>query len=128
MTKRFATALLALASQSWGGQALWVSGKVVAGTAPDGSGSSAPSHAGVVILRDNVPGESAKQLAGPDALDPMRIFSPPQSPAYFLTDAGSQWPTALSVGQVVLSVCESMPPLHGMGGTLAYAGASSSVV
>lgn len=108
-------------------QAAWVSGKVLASASADGSGADAPKYSSLVLVRNSVPGEFAVQIAGPDLSDPMRIFAPAHMPAYYLTDAGSQWASGISSGQVLLSIVEAMAPLHNWGGA-AYAGAVSAPV
>jgi hypothetical protein len=113
---------LALAAPLHGAQAVWVTGKVVAPAAADGSGTDAPKHSSLSLIRANVPGELAVQLGGPDATDPMRIFAPAHKPAYYLADAGSQWPSGISTGQTLIAIVETMAPDHGWRGA-AYAGA-----
>jgi hypothetical protein len=118
---------LALAQGGLGAAPAWVNGKVIGTAAADGSGTDAPKYSSVSIVRANIPGELAIQMAGADATDPTRIFSSAKIPGYFLTDAGSQWPSGISNGQSVLAVVETMPGEHGWSGA-AYAGAVSMVV
>lgn len=107
------------------GMTSWATGKVfVTGTA---AADNASKYSSLTVMRYNIPGEMAVQLAGPDATDPTRIFPPSSTPAYYLTDAGSQWTTALSTGQQTLAVIETTPLLHGWSGP-ACAGAVSGTV
>jgi hypothetical protein len=119
--------LLAIASGLSAGSTGWVTGKVLASAAADGTGADAPKYSSLTLVRANVPGEFAVQLAGGDPTDPTRIFSPLHAPAYYLSDAGSQWNSAINVGQSVLAIVETMAPQHDWSGQ-AYAGAVTGTV
>jgi hypothetical protein len=119
--------LASLGTSLLAGQAAWINGKVVGTAAADGSGADAPKYSSLSLVRANVPGELAIQMAGQDPTDPTRIFSSVKIPGYYLTDVGSQWNSGMASGQSVLAVVETMAPLHGWTGE-AYAGAVSAVI
>jgi hypothetical protein len=124
---RWAMGAMVLSLGTLHGGPAWVNGKVIGTAAADGSGMDAPKYSSVSIVRANIPGEVAVQMAGADATDPTRIFSSAKIPGYYLTDAGSQWPSGIANGQSLLAIVETMPGDHGWTGA-AYAGAVSMVV
>lgn len=114
------------AVSAYAGNAFWLSGRVLS-PATTGNGADASLFAGVTLLREQIPGEKAVQLASSDTLFPTRVMLRPGQGAYFLTDAGSQWPSAVASGQVVLCVAETYLGQHAWQGK-AYASASSGTL
>ncbi len=105
-----------------GGTSLWVSGRILS-PAIVGTGMDASMFAGVTLLREQIPGEMATQLASSDTLFPTRVMFRPNQGAYFLTDVGSQWPSAVASGQVIVAIAEVFSGQHAWQGK-AFASAS----
>jgi hypothetical protein len=82
---------------------------VQAPTDQDAFNTGAPASAGLLLVRDTLPGETAVQLAGPDGPGPGRIFTRPGVGSYGLTDVGAQWTTPVAVGQSILGLVETYP-------------------
>jgi hypothetical protein len=109
------------------GDAFFVTFPVQSPVGALGQDAQAASIAGVRIVRDGIPGEEARQLAGPDGPEAGRIFTRPDLGSYVLTDVGSQWNSALSQGQNVLALVETYPGQFGWEGK-AFVGAIRAVV
>jgi hypothetical protein len=117
--------LAALQAQAFGNPAM-ATGKVYV-QALVSADQVAPKYAGLMLLRSNIPAEFATQQGGPDNTDPSRIYPAGANPAYYMTDAGSQWTSGISQGQGTLAIVQCVPGEHNWSGT-AYAGAVSSTV
>jgi hypothetical protein len=87
----------------------------------------AVQNSGAVIVRDNIPGQEAYQMAGMDGSGIGRIFSRPGQPSYVLTDVGSQWVSGIGVNQTILAIIECYSPQFGWDGP-AYSAAETDVV
>jgi hypothetical protein len=114
--------LLLLPQIGLAGAPFLVKGDVFTALGTSGTPSTANSYAWVTLLRDHIPGESAVQNPGPNPTYPQRLFPAGKRPAFFLTDTGSQWNTALATSQTVLAVVETIPGRNGWSGD-AYAAA-----
>jgi hypothetical protein len=95
---------------------------VQAPTGAAGQDAQAAMSAGVTLLRHQIPGEPAHQMAGPDGPGIGRIYTRPSLGSYVLTDAGSQWVSAVSQSQTVLGIVETYAPQFQWGGK-AFVGA-----
>jgi hypothetical protein len=115
-------ALWLLAGAAQAGNSSFFHAKVFVTPQPDGSGFDAATYAGVTLVRQNIPNQSAVQQAGQDLIYPNKIFSPKNGPSYFLADAGAQWPSSLASGQQVLAVLETYPGQYGWQGGAYSAG------
>jgi hypothetical protein len=115
-------AVLALPLSLGAANPFFVTYPVQAPAAAVGLEAQAAMAAGATILRDQVPGEPAFQMAGPDGPGLGRIFTRPGLGSYVLTDAGSQWATGPGNGQTVLALAETTAGQFGWTGK-AYAGA-----
>jgi hypothetical protein len=80
---------------------------VQAPTGAAGQDAQAAMSAGVTLLRHQIPDEQAHQMAGPDGPGVGRIYTRPSLGSYVLTDAGSQWVSAVSQSQTVLGIVET---------------------
>jgi hypothetical protein len=93
-----------------------------------GQGADACQYAGVSLVREQLTGQVATQVAGPFPTDPTRIYTRPGQGSFFLTDVGSQWTnTVVGLNQEVLAFAEADAGLHSWTGA-AYAGASRAQV
>lgn len=116
-----------LATPLSAGNTFFVTFPVQAPADAAGQDAQATASAGVTILRHHIPGEPAFQMAGPDGPDKGRIFTAPGQGSYVLTDAGSQWTTAVNPLQTVLAVVETFAGQFGWDGK-AYAGAAQGLI
>lgn len=107
MRTRLAILMFLTAAPLSAGNPFFVNFAVQAPAAATGQDAQAAMAAGVTVMRDQVPGEWAYQVAGPDGPGPGRIYSRPSTGSYVLTDVGGQWTTAISQGQTVLAVTET---------------------
>lgn len=87
-----------------------------------GQDAQAAMSAGVTLLRHQIPSERAHQMAGPDGPGIGRIYTRPSMGSYVLTDAGSQWISAVSQSQTVLGIVETYAGQFQWGGK-AFVGA-----
>jgi hypothetical protein len=90
-------------------------------------GINAVKNSGVSLVRNQVPGQIAYEMAGPDGPGIGRIYSPTSGPSYVLTDIGSQFSSILVPNQHVLAVLECFQGQFGWEGP-AYSAASSTLV
>jgi hypothetical protein len=93
-----------------------------------GQGADACQYAGVTLVREQLTGQVAIQVAGPLATDPSRIYTQPGQGSFVLTDVGNQWTnTVVGLNQEVLSFLETDAGMHTWTGA-AYAGASRAQI
>lgn len=109
------------------GNSYFITFPVQAPAGVNGEGAQAASAAGVTILRHQIPGEAAVQLAGPDGPGIGRIYTQPGKGSFVLLDAGSQWETSVSQLQTILGIVETYSGQFAWQGK-AYSGAVSAVV
>ena len=77
----------------------FILGYVHSSNGTPGSLTTANSYAGVTLLRHQLMGQPAVQLAGPDPNYSTRIFPAQNGKAsYYATDAGSQWTNPAGAG------------------------------
>jgi hypothetical protein len=120
--------LLALARPALAGVNVACLGKLFTASGVTGTAATENSFAGMSVVRDSLPNESAVQSLGPNGAYPSAVFPAGTLPAYGLTDAGAQWNTGLATGQVVLGVYETAPGVNGWAGSAAYAAAIAQTV
>jgi hypothetical protein len=119
-------ALSALPGLSRAGNSFFVQAPVQSQVDAAGLGADACRSAGASVLRHQVAGDVATQLAGPPE-DPTRLYTRPGQGSFLLTDAGSQWVTGVGVNQTVLAITETRNGEHGWLGP-DYAGATQGLL
>jgi hypothetical protein len=119
--------VLALPVAVHAGNSYFVTFPVQAPTSASGEGALVAAAAGVTLVRHQIPGEPAVQLAGPDGPGLGRIYTQPGKGSFVLVDVGSQWPTSVSQLQTVLGVVETVNGQFGWQGK-AYSGAVTATV
>lgn len=127
MRTRLAILLFLAAAPLSAGNPFFVNFPVQAPAGALGQDAQAAMAAGVTVMRDQIPGELAYQVAGPDGPGPGRIYSRPSTGSYVLTDVGGQWTTAISQGQSVLAVTETYANQYLWQGK-AFCGAAQGVI
>jgi hypothetical protein len=125
--KAFLGALWLLPSLALAGNGFYVHALVQAQVDSQGAGADACQYAGASVVRQQITGDVATQVAGPDANDPTRIYTVAGQGSFLLTDAGNQWVNGVSRNQTVMVFFETQAGLHSWTGA-AYAGAVSSTV
>ena len=106
----------------WAGPRFFFFGNVLESGGQTGSPSTANSHAGVTLVRDGIPGEYAAQIGKQNSVFPNELFAAGTNPAFFQTDAGSQWTTGIAANQTVMAVVQTYAGNNGWSGQ-AYAAA-----
>ena len=109
------------------GNSYFVTFPVQAPVGTTGEGALAAAAAGVTVVRDQIPQESAVQLAGPDGPGLGRIYTQPNKGSFVLVDVGSQWATSVSQLQTVLAVVETVNGQFSWAGK-AYSGAVAAQI
>jgi hypothetical protein len=125
--RSFLLLLLTLSASLRAGNAFFVMFPVQAPAGATGQDAQAATAAGATLLRQQIPGEAAYQVAGPDGPVVGRIFTRLGTGSYCLTDAGSQWATSVGQGQVLLAITETFAGQYQWSGK-AYAGAVQGTI
>jgi hypothetical protein len=125
--KAFFALLWLTPSLAFAGNGFFVHALVQSQVDSQGAGADACQYAGASVVRQQITGDVATQVAGPYPSDPTRIYTVAGQGSFLLTDAGNQWVNGVTRNQDVLVFFETQAGLHSWTGP-AYAGAVSATV